>query len=104
MSFSVAQRVREIGTRVALGAAPGQILRLVVGQGLAWTLTGLAAGAVASLALGRLLEAMLFGVESWDPATFFSVGPLLVAVSLAACYRPARRAARIDPLEALREE
>ncbi len=104
LSFSVGQRIREIGTRVALGAAPRQILQLIVGQGMAWTLIGLVTGVVASLVLGRFLEAMLFGVTSWDPATFLAVGPLLAAVSFLACYRPARRATRIDPLEALREE
>lgn len=104
LAFSIAQRCREIGTRMALGAGSRQILTMVLGQGLALTLAGVALGAAAALALGRFLSSMLFGVTPTDPATFAAVSTLLVAVALAACYRPARRATRIDPIEALREE
>ncbi len=104
LAFSIAQRCREIGTRMALGAGSRQILTMVLGQGLALTLAGVALGAAAALALGRFLPSMLFGVTPTDPATFAAVSALLVAVALAACYRPARRATRIDPIEALREE
>ncbi|MCP3964184.1 MAG: ABC transporter permease [bacterium] len=104
LAFTIAQRWREIGTRMALGAAPRQILEMVLGQGLTLAGIGAAVGVVAALALGRLLASMLFGVPSWDPATFAAVCAALLAISLVACYRPARRATRVDPIEALREE
>ena len=104
LSFSIAQRSREIGTRMALGARPRQILEMVLGQGLTLTAIGTGIGIVAALALGRLLASMLFGVPAWDPATFLTVCALLIAVSLVACYLPARRATRVDPIEALRDE
>ena len=77
---------------------------MVLGQGLTLTLIGVAVGLAAALGLGRLLASMLFGVTAYDPATFAGVSALLVAVSMLACFRPARRATRVDPIEALREE
>ena len=102
ISYAVAQRTQEMGVRVALGAAPRDVVRLVLGQGLALTLGGVALGAAAALGLTRFLSTMLFGVRATDPATFIGVALLLVAVAALACYRPARRAARVDPLVALR--
>ncbi len=104
LAFGVAQRFREIGTRVALGASPRQILKMVLSQGMTLTAIGVAIGVVAALALGRLLASMLFGVPAYDPATFAAVCALLLAVSLLACGAPARRATRVDPIEALRDE
>jgi putative ABC transport system permease protein len=104
VSHAVAQRTQEMGVRVALGAAPRDVVRLVVGQGLALTLAGLLCGAAGALALTRFVSTMLFGVRATDPGTFLAVSALLVVVSLLACYRPARRAARVDPLVALRGE
>ena len=104
LAFSIAQRSREIGTRMALGASPRQILQLVLGQGLALTAAGVVIGVAAALALGRLLASMLFGVEAYDPTTFVAVCALLLVVSLVACGAPARRATRVDPIEALRDE
>jgi ABC-type antimicrobial peptide transport system permease subunit len=102
ISYAVAQRRQEMGVRVALGAAPRDVVRLVVGQGLALTLAGVALGAPAALGLTRFVSNMLFGVRATDPATFIGVALLLETVAALACYRPARRAARVDPLVALR--
>jgi putative ABC transport system permease protein len=104
ISFSVARRTNEIGIRVALGAEPGDVLRLVVGQGLRVGLVGALAGIAGALALTRLMSTMLYGVGSHDPATFACVVVLLAVVALLASYLPARRATRIDPLRALRYE
>jgi putative ABC transport system permease protein len=104
ISYAVAQRTHEVGVRLALGASRGSILRLVVGHGLALVLAGVALGAVGALALSRFVASMLFGVRPTDPATFVAVAVLLVAVALLACYRPARRAAGVDPIVALRYE
>ncbi|HVN09677.1 MAG TPA: ABC transporter permease [Patescibacteria group bacterium] len=104
MSYGVAQRTHEIGIRVALGAASEDVLRLVVGQGLRLTALGLALGALAALAASRLLAKMLFGVSGADPLTFAVVAVVFLAIAVAACYVPARRAARVDPLVALRYE
>ena len=104
ISYAVAQRTAEIGIRVALGAQTGQILRLVGATGLRIALAGTAAGAVGAFALTRFLSGLLFGVSSLDPGTFLAMAGLLAAVTMLACYIPARRASRIDPIIALRYE
>jgi predicted permease len=104
MAYSVSRRTREIGVRVALGAASGQVLRMILGQGLRTVLIGVAFGIAGSLALTRTMESLLFGVTSTDPLTFVAVTLLLVGAALLACYIPARRASRVDPLVALRYE
>ena len=104
ISYSVTQRTRELGIRSALGANRASLLGLVLGQGMKLSLAGIAAGLVAALALTRLLRSMLYGVGPSDPFVFSMVAALLAVVALAACWAPARRASRIDPLEALREE
>jgi putative ABC transport system permease protein len=104
MSYLVTQHTREIGIRVALGARPANILRLVLGQGLSLTLGGVAVGALAAFGLSRLMSSLLYEVEGSDLTTYVSVSLLLTAVALLACYIPARRATKVDPLIALRYE
>ena len=104
ISYSVTQRAHELGTRMALGAQKRDVLRLVLGQGLRLALTGTVIGLAAALPLTRLLKSLLFGVRATDPPTFCVVTLLLVLVSLLACYLPARRAAQIDPMPALRSD
>jgi putative ABC transport system permease protein len=104
ISFAVSQRTREIGVRMALGARPADVLRMVLREGTTLVALGVVLGIAASLILTRLLEGMVYGVKVRDPLIFAAVNVLLVVVSLAACYIPARRATRVDPLEALRYE
>ena len=104
MAYSVSRRTREIGVRVALGAAPAGILRMILGQGLRTIFIGVAIGIAASLALTRTVQSLLFGVTATDPVTFGGVTLLLVGAALLACYIPARRATKVDPMVALRHE
>ena len=104
VSYGVAQRTNEIGIRLALGAGPGEILRLVLRQGMAMTAVGLALGAIAAVTLTRLLKTFLFGVSPLDPVTFSSGLILMLIVAFLAAYIPARRATRVDPMVALRHE
>lgn len=104
IAYTVSRRTREMGVRMALGATTRDVLRLVVGQGLAVAVAGLAVGVVAALALRRLVASMLFDVQPADPLTFAAVSAVLLLVALVACLAPARRAARVDPAIALRYE
>ncbi|MGE0885241.1 MAG: ABC transporter permease [Blastocatellales bacterium] len=104
MSYGVTQRTHEIGVRMALGAQQKDVLKLVIRQGLALTGIGVAIGLIAALALSQLLRSLLFGVSATDPLTFVGITFLLVFVTFMACFLPARRAARVNPLKALRHE
>jgi putative ABC transport system permease protein len=104
ISYSVAQRSHEFGIRMALGAAKGDILSLIVAQGFKQALAGIVVGMAGAFALRRVLGSLLFGITPADPTTFSAVALLLVAVALLACYIPARRATKVDPMVALRYE
>ena len=104
MAYSVSRRTHEIGIRMALGAETTRILRLVVGQGLVLITTGVVIGLAGAVALTRLMTGLLFGVSATDPAVFVIISLTLIAVALAACFVPARKATRIDPMVALRNE
>jgi putative ABC transport system permease protein len=100
----VSQRTQEIGIRMALGAVREDVLKLVLGQGARVALIGIVAGLAGALAVTRLLSALLVGVDALDPLTFVAASLILCAVALLACYLPARRAAKVHPMEALRYE
>ena len=104
MAYAVARRTNEIGIRMALGARPGMVLKMVMGESLTLVALGLAVGIPTALACGKLVEARLYGVAAGDAGTIAGAATVLLAVAAAASYLPARRAARLDPLEALREE
>ena len=104
MSYSVARNTREIGIRMALGAEPSHLLRLVIGQGLSLTLIGTAIGLAGAFGLTRLMTSLVYGVKVSDPLTFIGSALVLLLVSLFACYLPARRATKINPIIALRTD
>ena len=104
MAYSVSERTHEIGIRMALGAQRRDVLRMVVAQGMTLTLIGVGIGLAAALALTRLMRSLLFEVSATDPVTFALIALLLSVVALMACYIPARRATKVDPLQALRHE
>jgi putative ABC transport system permease protein len=104
MAYAVADRTREFGIRMALGAPPAEVLRLVLRRGAWLTLAGFGIGLPAAFALAHLLADLLYGINASDAATFFGIPALLAGVAALACYMPARRASRVDPLVALRYE
>ena len=104
MAYSVSRRTREIGVRIAVGARPRDVVAMILGQGLRTIFIGLAIGLAGSLLLTRAMGSMLFGVTAADPMTFAAVVLLLIGAALLACYIPARRAAKVDPMVALRYE
>jgi putative ABC transport system permease protein len=104
VAYTVAERTPEIGIRIALGAQRRDVLRLILAQGLKPLVIGSGAGIIVALALGRALSSLLFGVSSTDPLTFAGIALLFIFVALLACWIPARRATKVDPLVALRHE
>jgi putative ABC transport system permease protein len=104
MSFAVAQRTREIGLRMALGARRGQVLVQVLREGMAAALLGTAAGAAGAFVVGHAMRGMVYGVETTDPVRFIAVALMLLGAALVACLLPARRAAAVDPMVALRQD
>ena len=103
VSYAVAQRTQEIGVRMALGAKSRDVLALILRQGLATTIVGVAIGVVGSFVAARTIQSLLFGVTATDPVTFIGVAASLVGVAGLACYIPARRATKVDPMVALRD-
>ena len=104
VAYSVSQRTQEIGVRMAIGARPGDVLRMVVGGGLKLALIGVAIGIAVTLAVAQVIATMLFVVTPFDPASYALTSLALLAIAALACYVPARRAMRVDPLVALRQE
>jgi putative ABC transport system permease protein len=104
ISYLTGRRIHEIGVRMALGASSEDVLRMVLGQGMRTTLIGVGLGIAAALGLTRLITKVIYGVGASDPLTFLGVAALLISVALLACYIPARRAMRVDPMIALRYE
>ena len=104
LSYLVGLRTREIGVRMALGARPLDVLRQILGDGARMTLIGAALGLIAAFALTRWMASLLFEIKPTDPATFAAVAAILCAIAMFACYLPARRAMRLDPVVALRNE
>jgi putative ABC transport system permease protein len=104
ISYLVERRTQELGIRIALGAQSWSVLRLVLRDGLRMALAGVGVGLLAALVLTRLLAKMVYGVSTTDPATFIAISGGLILVALLACYLPARRATKVDPLVALRHE
>ena len=104
MAYLVSQRTHEIGVRLALGARPGDVFRLIIGRGMALAAVGSTLGLAGAWMFGRVLESLLFQIPATDPITLVSAPVLLLTVALLACYVPARRAMRVDPMVALRYE
>jgi putative ABC transport system permease protein len=104
LAYSVSQRTNEIGIRIALGAAQSNIFRLVVGQAMLLVAISIAIGLLGAFMATHFLSSLLYGVAAWDPITFASIATLIAAVAFLACWLPARRAARVDPVIALRAE